>query len=265
MSNTHLIQQAAEQLWQAQQTLQPCSPVRDLFQGELDVATAYQIQQINLERAINEQKRRIVGKKIGLTSKAVQKQLGVDQPDYGSIFADMIVAEGEKISLATLLQPKVEVEVAVVLKHDLPRQDTTLVEFINAIDYVLPAIEIVDSRIENWNIRIGDTIADNASSVLVAIGQQPLPLSQVDLINATMTMYDADNQIVSQGCGAACLGNPLVAGLWLVNTMAKCNTPLQAGDSILTGALGPMVAVTQPNTYRAEIAGLGQISVSFVD
>lgn len=259
MSN---IQQAAEQLWNAQENVAACSPVRELFGEQLDVDTAYQIQQINLERAIKEQGRRIVGKKIGLTSLAVQKQLGVDQPDYGSIFADMVVAEGEKISLKKLLKPKVEAEVALVLAKDLPHGNHTITELIDATAYALPAIEIVDSRVQDWNIRIGDTIADNASSALVALGQQPVKLENLALTKIGMAMYQ-NGDLVSSGNGAACLGNPLVAALWLANTMAKAGTPLKAGDLILTGALGPMVSVTAPSAFNAQIQDLGEVNVVF--
>ena len=264
MSHSSIIEQAAEQLWNAQIQLAACAPVRELFATPLDVDSAYQIQQINLDRAVREQNRRIVGKKIGLTSKIVQQQLGVDQPDYGSIFADMIVAQGQSISLSGLLQPKVEAEVALVLKKDLPNTDTTLVELINAVDYLLPAIEIVDSRVQRWNIQIGDTIADNASSAMVALGQKPVALKDIELDKVGMRMY-AQGDLVAVGNGVACLGNPLVAALWLANNMAKRGAPLKAGDLILTGALGPMVPVTAPTTFSAFIQDLGEVHISFTE
>lgn len=262
MTHPSVIAEAAEQLWNAQNQLEVCAPVRALFADSLDVERAYQIQQINLDRAIKTQNKRIVGKKIGLTSKQVQQQLGVDQPDYGSLFADMILAPGQSVSLASLLQPKVEAEVALVLKRDLLNSDTTLVELINAIDYVLPAIEIVDSRVQHWDIRIGDTIADNASSALVALGQTPVALTDIALDKIGMSMY-SQGELVSVGNGAACLGNPLVAALWLANNMAKRGAPLKAGDLILTGALGPMVAVTAPSHFTAFIQDLGEVQITF--
>ncbi|MDO4249028.1 MAG: 2-keto-4-pentenoate hydratase [Neisseria sp.] len=259
-----MIQQAADALWQAQRSQTACPPVREWFSDGLDVDTAYQIQQINIERAVREEGRRVVGKKIGLTSVAVQKQLGVDQPDFGSIFADMVVAEGESVHLSGLIQPKVEAEVALVLKHDLLLPQHTLTELIHAVDYALPAIEIVDSRVQGWNIRIGDTVADNASSALVAIGQQPVLLKDLALTKIGMAMYQSGD-LVSSGNGAACLGNPLVAALWLANTMAARGMPLKAGNLILTGALGPMVPVTQPSAFKAEIQDLGEINLVFED
>lgn len=264
MSQLHLITQAAEQLWEAQTQLKTCAAVNALFAGGLGVDQAYQIQQINLDRAIKSQNRRIVGKKIGLTSKAVQQQLGVDQPDYGSLFADMIVTQGQRISLSQLIQPKVEAEIALVLKHDLVHSDTTLIELIHAIDYLLPAIEIVDSRVHDWKITIGDTIADNASSAMVALGQQPVALKDVALDKVGMAMY-SNGELVSSGNGAACLGNPLLSALWLANTMASKATPLKAGDLILTGALGPMVSVTEASSFQAFIQDVGEVNVSFTE
>ncbi|MDO4997884.1 MAG: fumarylacetoacetate hydrolase family protein [Neisseria sp.] len=258
----NLIQQAAEQLFIAEQNRQPCAPIRNLFGEGLSVADAYRIQQINVERAI-QSGRRCVGKKIGLTSLAVQQQLGVNEPDFGSIFADKVLMQGQALQTAMLLQPKVEAEVALVLKRDLPRSDNQLLDMLAAVDYALPAIEVVDSRIQNWDIRIGDTIADNASSAAVFLGQQAVSLKDLDLIQLSMQMSDGEN-IVSEGNGKACLGNPLWAATWLANTMAKQGTPLQAGDLILTGALGPMVNVVAGKTYQAHITGLGTVNAEFV-
>lgn len=262
MSNQSLLQQAADQLWYAAQEKQPCSPIRELFSDAINLKDAYAIQNINLMRALAKGQR-IVGKKIGLTSVAVQKQLGVDQPDFGNIFADMVKVEGEQIHLSSLLQPKVEAEIALVLKKDLLYTNNTLIDILDAVDYALPAIEIVDSRVKDWNIRIQDTIADNASSALVAVGQRPVKLKDLDMIKAEMQMYQGD-QRVSQGQGSACLGNPLIATIWLANTMAQMGSPMRAGELILTGALGPMVAVNQPGNYQAHIGGLGSIAIEFV-
>ncbi len=264
VSDMDFLNQVAEQLWNAKNNLQPCLPLSKTFKDSLSVDEAYQIQQVNLDRAINEQNKRIVGKKIGLTSKAVQKQLGVDQPDYGSLFADMIIAEGQTVSLTNLLQPKIEAEVALVLKQDLLHFDNTLIDLINAVDYLLPAIEIVDSRVKDWKISIEDTIADNASSALVALGQKPVALKDVALDKIGMAMY-SQGELVSSGNGAACLGNPLVAALWLANTMAERGNPLKAGDLILTGALGPMVAVNNPSTFTAFIQDLGEVNITFTE
>ena len=258
----NLFQNAADLLWKAEETKSPCKPIRELFDVPLTIEEAYEIQSINTKRYLS-LGNRIVGRKIGLTSKAVQKQLGVDQPDFGNIYSNMLVMEGETIALNSLIQPKVEVELALVLKHDLPHKDTTMIEVMAAIDYVLIAIEIVDSRIQGWDIHIEDTVADNASSALVVLGQTPYQLSEIDLLNANMKLL-ANGEEVSQGIGRNCLGNPLIATRWLAQTMAKMDMPLKAGEVILTGALGPMSVVNKPISYTASFEKYGDLSIEFI-
>ena len=174
MSKAQLIAQAAEQLWQAKQQNSVCEPIRILAgDAGFSLEEAYQIQQLNTQRELA-QGRRIIGHKIGLTSKVVQTQLGVDQPDFGCLFDNMIYADGEDIALSSILQPRVEAEIALVLKRDLNHEHHTVVDILNAIDYVLPAIEIVGSRVRNWDIRLVDTVADNASCGAVVIGSRPV-------------------------------------------------------------------------------------------
>lgn len=256
----NFIEQAAERLWQAHSSSQPCAPVRDLI-GATDVAAAYAVQQINTERWIN-QGRRLVGRKIGLTSKAVQKQLGVDQPDFGMLFADMCVADGEAIDISRIIQPKIEAEIALVIERPLTHAKHTVADIINATAYALPALEIVGSRVANWDIRLTDTIADNASSGLFVLGSRPVRLDAFDIVNCGMLMERRGDQ-VSIGAGAACLGNPLHAAVWLADVMASVGNPLQAGDIIMTGALGPMVVAAAGDVFEARIEGLGQVSASF--
>lgn len=256
-----LLQQAADQLWQAQVTGTPCEPVRKLLGDEANLDNAYRIQQINIDRALA-QGERLTGCKIGLTSTSVQKQLGVDQPDFGRLFASMAVADGEPINASRLLQPKIEAEVALVLEKDLNFDINTITDLINATAYVLPALEIVGSRVANWDITLTDTVADNASSGLYVLGNRPVRLADVDLINCGMVI-ERMGAPVSTGSGAACLGNPLYAALWLANVMAKRGAPLRAGDVILTGALGPMVPVTAGDVFHARIQGLGEVRAQF--
>jgi 2-keto-4-pentenoate hydratase len=254
------IEQAAAQLRQAAQTGKPCAPVRELI-GLTSVADAYAVQEINTKLALAAG-RRIVGAKIGLTSKAVQTQLGVGQPDFGILFADMDVADGTEVAVGRLIQPKCEAEIAFVLCRDLTHENLTAAEVISAVDYALAAIEIVDSRVEMWSIKITDTVADNASSGLYVLGTRPVKLADLDLTGCTMVM-ERNGEQVSAGAGAACLGNPLTALRWLAETMVASGRPLKAGDVVLSGALGPMVAAQPGDRFEARIDGLGSVRAYF--
>lgn len=257
---TNAIDMAAERLRGAYQTRKPCAPIRDLISPD-DVEAAYAVQDINTKAWLAEG-RRIVGRKIGLTSKVVQKQLGVDQPDFGMLYADMAVADGGEVAFSTLMQPKVEAEIALILDKPLNQEHHTVADIEAATAYAVAAIEIVGSRIANWDIKIADTIADNASSGRYILGAQHKRLKDFDLINCAMAMERA-GEVVSSGKGAACLGSPLIAAAWLADAMAKCGRPLQAGDVVLTGALGPMVAVRAGDQFEARIEGLGQVRARF--
>lgn len=251
---------AAALLRAAHQDGRSIAPLRDRL-AATDVDAAYAIQESNTRQWLAEG-RRLVGRKIGLTSLAVQAQLGVDQPDFGMLFADMALGDGEPVALGRLIQPKVEAEIALVIGRDLTHERHTYADLIRATEYALPAIEIVDSRIENWNIKFVDTVADNASSGLFVLGGRPLKLSDFDIANCAMEMKRGD-EVVSRGNGRACLGSPLNAAVWLADVMVRCGRPLQAGDIVLTGALGPMVAVKPGERYDVSIEGLGQVSALF--
>lgn len=260
MSNQSLVQSLATRLREAERARQAIEPVR----GEIaldDVVTAYAIQQANVDARVAAGER-IVGRKIGLTSLAVQKQLGVDQPDFGALFAGMAAGDGQPMSLATLIQPKVEAEIALVLERDLTHEQHTFADLLSASAYAVAAIEVVDSRIQNWDIRFVDTVADNASSARFVLGSRPVPLSKLDLVECGMTL-EREGEVLSRGVGAACLGNPLNAAAWLADRMVQLGTPLRAGDVLMTGALGPMVAVRQPGAYTAQIEGLGSVRAIF--
>jgi 2-keto-4-pentenoate hydratase len=258
--NEFSIQTAADQLFHAGRNNAPCEPIRTLL-ADGDLEAAYAVQALNTKRALAAG-RRLVGRKIGLTSLAVQKQLGVGQPDYGMLFADMARGDAEDISLLDVLQPKVEAEIAFILGRDLPHEQLTAADLFRAIEYAVPAIEIVGSRVANWDIRITDTIADNASSGLYVLGSRPVKISDFDPRLCGMVMEKA-GEPVSVGAGAACLGSPLNAALWLAKIMAKVGQPLSAGDTILSGALGPMAAVQPGDVFEVRIEGLGAVRAAF--
>ncbi|HSV37077.1 MAG TPA: 2-keto-4-pentenoate hydratase [Ramlibacter sp.] len=258
--NAREIEQAANLLWNAAEVGEPVAPLRDSFPG-LTGEDAYAIQEHNTERRLKAGAR-LVGRKVGLTARSVQQQLGVDQPDYGMLFADMSVTDGEPVRWSRLMQPKVEAEVALVMEHDLPEPGITPAQLLRAVAFALPAIEIVGSRIADWNIRFVDTVADNASSSAFVLGNTPVGLKGLDMRLAGMVMERAGEQ-VSLGAGAACLGHPLNAALWLANKMAGLGHALKAGDVVLTGALGPMVAVRPGDVFEARIGGLGSVRAVF--
>lgn len=259
-SSPEAIRQAADRLYEAARTGVPAAPIRDLLEPG-DVAGAYAVQQINTERALAAG-RRLVGRKIGLTAVAVQKQLGVDQPDYGMLFADMARGDAEDIAMKDVMQPKVEAEIAFVLGRDLDSDQLTVADLFRSIDYAVAAIEIVGSRVARWDIRITDTVADNASSGLYVLGSRPVKLAKFDPRMCGMVMELA-GEPVSVGAGLACLGSPLNAALWLAKTMARVGAPLKAGDTILSGALGPMVAANPGDVFDVRIDGLGAVRASF--
>ena len=250
----------AKKLREASESGQLISPIRDLIGNEnLEAAYQIQTQNINLRVAAGA---RIVGRKIGLTSKVVQKQLGVDQPDFGALLDTMEVLNGDEIPWNELHQPKAEAEIAFVLKEDITNPSITVHELISAIDYALPAIEIVGSRIADWNIKITDTIADNASASHYILGHSPKSLSEFDLIACKMTMIK-NGEKVSEGIGAACLGSPINSTIWLAKKLIENGNPLRAGEVILTGALGPMAGIEAGDQLAAHFEGLGSVSVSF--
>ena len=259
---TEPVDAAARRLATAAETGVPCAPVRDLI-GDHDQDRAYAVQAVLADRRLAGGER-IVGRKIGLTSRAVQAQLGVGSPDFGTLFGSMAYADREPIPLSRFLQPRVEAEVAFVLGHDLDRPEPTVADVIRATDHVLAAIEVVDSRIAEWDITIADTIADNASSGAFVLGTAPRRLADIDLVGAGMVM-EQRGDVVSTGAGVACLGSPVAAVVWLARALGRQGQPLRAGDVVLSGALGPVVPVTGPGVFRARISGLGELTAVFED
>lgn len=255
-----VVDRLATRLEHAESARQPIDPIAAEI-GEGNIEVAYAVQSEVTRRGVAGG-RRLVGRKIGLTSKAVQQQLGVDQPDYGALFADMEVPTGEAIATAGLIQPRVEAEIALVLERDLAGEDVTLGELMRSTAYAVAALEVVDSRIRDWKISILDTVADNGSSARYVLGASPRRLTDVDLEGCGMTMT-RNGTIVSVGSGSACLGHPLRAALWLARAMARVGQPLRSGDVVLTGALGPVSPVSAGEVYEARISGFGPVSVTF--
>lgn len=251
------IERAADAIWQARDTRTTIARVSETF----DIASAtdaYAVAERNTARAIAHGAK-VSGKKIGLTSKAVQQQLGVDQPDYGVLFADMEYLSGGTVAADRLIQPKAEAEIAFVVGRDLDEADLTWSRFLLGLEYALPAIEIVDSVINDWKITLVDTIADNASCGAYVLGLEPRRIGDVALAACGMDLRK-NGATASVGAGVACLGNPLNAAFWLARTMAAVGQPLRAGDVVMSGALGPMVPVTKGDRIEVDISGLGQVS-----
>lgn len=255
------ISSAADRLEIARGTSRPTPPVRDLL-GNNDIALAYRVQ-AELTRRRTRDGLLVVGRKIGLTSRAVQRQLGVDQPDFGVLFDDMAFSDNRDVPVSALLQPRVEAEIAFFLATDLDgRLDAATVR--GAVGYATPALEIVDSRIAEWDINIVDTIADNGSSALFVLGTDRVSLSSFEPRDVEMWMT-IDGEEVSIGAGTACLGDPLHALSWLARTGKELGTPLRAGEVVLSGALGPMAPISPGSTVRAGISGLGTVTAHLTE
>lgn len=253
---------AAARLADAASTGVPCDPILDLLPGGT-IDDGYLVQQRVLELLRSDHRR--IGRKIGLTSPAVQEQMGVDTPDFGVLYAEMGIGDGLPVPSTELLQPRIEAEVAFVLAHDLPDRPVIASDVLRATDFVVAAIEIVDSRIRDWNISIVDTVGDNASSGMFVLGGSPRPLDEIDdLRECSMTLTGPDGDaVLSSGTGAACLGHPVNAVVWLANAVAERGDPLRAGEVILSGSLGPLVPVERGATYTATIEGLGSVRATF--
>ncbi len=251
----------ADNLMEAKKSRKPCLPLTEQYPS-LTLQDAYAISEITLQNVLGQGKARVVGKKIGLTSRAVQKQLGVSEPDFGYLTSNMNVALGDTVSRSSLLQPRVEGEVAFVLKKDLKGPGLTVADVVAATDYILPSIEIIDSRVKDWKIKIQDTVADNASSALFVLGTEPRALGKVDLRLSGMALR-INGEVLSTGCGAACLDHPTLAVAWLANTLGKFGVNLKAGEVILSGAFGPVVPVNAGDHVEVAIAGLGAVHCFF--
>jgi 2-keto-4-pentenoate hydratase len=257
-----LHQELADALDGAERTRTAIAPLTEANPG-LTLEDAYAIQTINVERRVGAG-RVIRGRKVGLTSKPMQQLLGVGEPDFGVLFDDMFVEDGDLIALDTLLQPRVEAEMAFVLGNDLEGPGVTTSNALAAIEGVLPSIEIVDSRIVDWRIHLADTVADNASSGRLVVGGTLTPVSGIDL-RLVGVVVSRNGQMIDTGAGAAALGNPARCVAWLANKLAGFGQGLRAGDVVLPGALHKMVPVEGGDTFRAEFAYLGAVNACFTN
>ncbi|MBX3497167.1 MAG: fumarylacetoacetate hydrolase family protein [Parvibaculum sp.] len=256
----HDLKAIAAALAEARHSRTPIPPVTETSSG-FDVASAYAVQEINTRRRLAAGER-IVGRKIGLTSPAVQTQLGVNEPDYGMLFDVDDVSGAAAVSVAGLMQPKVEAEIAFILGKPLKQPNPSLDEVASAIDCAAAAVEIVDSAIADWRITLADTVADNASGAKFVLGKDRRKLSEIDLHLGGMEMLLNGKQ-VSVGVGAACLGNPLNAVQWLARKMVEVGRPLGAGDIILSGALGPMCNASRGSAFTVYVQGFKPLHVAF--
>lgn len=254
--------EAARQLLDAYTSGKPIAPLASTY-DDLTLEDAYAIQQLQIHE-LTSAGRVVKGHKVGLTSAAMQRLLGVDEPDYGHLLDDFFYLEHAPIPLSRFVQPRVEPEVAFVLKRALRGPGVTVHEAIAAVDFVLPALEIVDSRIEDWKIGLFDTIADNASSGAVVLGSTPTALGDVDLRLAGAVMT-RNGTVVGTGAGGAVLGSPITSLVWLANTVGGRGVTLEAGHVILPGSVCAMVPVDVGDTFTATFAGLGSVTARFVN
>lgn len=228
--------------------------------NDLTVTDAYKIQLINIDKELAEGNK-VTGKKIGLTSLAVQNMLGVNTPDFGHLLQNMKV-ENNTIKIETMLQPKVEGEIAFVLKEDITGPNATTQDVLNATEYVTAAIEIVDSRIKDWKIGIVDTVADNASSGMYVLSDKIVDPNSIDLKAIEMDLY-RDDEKINSGLGSAVLGDPAFSVAWLANTLSQYGVVLKKGDVVLSGALSGMLIAEKGKSYTARFTELGSINVRF--
>jgi 2-keto-4-pentenoate hydratase len=260
MASENVIRELADELWQADQTSVPIAPLTDRH-PDLGIEDAYAIQSHNIERRITAGAQ-MRGRKVGLTSLPMQRLLGVDEPDYGVIVDDMLIEDGDPIELSRLVQPRVEAEMAFVMDRDLAGPGVTAATALAAIAGVLPAVEIVDSRVADWKIKLVDTVADNASSGLLVLGGTLHRVMDLDL-RLLGVVVTRGGRLLDTGAGAAALGNPARCVAWLANKLAGFGDSLRAGDIVLPGAVHKMVPVSAGDVFRADFAHLGAVTVRF--
>lgn len=256
------IQHYGDALFHALTHRQPIAPLTE-EEPDITVDDAYRIQLRMMEQRLAATKERIVGKKIGVTSKAVMDMLNVRQPDFGQLTSGMVYNDGDAIRMDTLIAPRAEGEIAFILKRDLKGPGITNADVLAATDSVMACFEIVDSRVRDWKIKIQDTIADNASAAAFVLGDRAVDPRTVDLTTCGMVL-EKNGEIVGTGAGAAALGSPVNAVAWLANTLGRLDMGLNAGEVILSGSLAALIPVKTGDQVRVSIGGIGSCSVRFV-
>lgn len=250
----------AEIIYKAEQEHYQVGRITDK-EPKLTEQDAYHIQMINVERKIREGKR-VIGFKIGLTSKPVQAMLGVDRPDYGYLFSDMIIPSGESISMQNLIQPKVEAELSFYIGKELRGPGVTIAQVYAATEYVFPSLELIDSRIRDWDVKVEDTIADNASATGIVMGNQMARIGDVDM-RLTGMNYEKNVELIASSTTAQVGGNPAYMVATLANMLAETRHSIPAGSIVMAGALTPPEPVKAGDVIRASFTGMGSVSVRF--
>jgi 2-keto-4-pentenoate hydratase len=254
------IETLAERLREAEDTAVPIDPLT-AEHPSLSVSNAYAVQRFNIERRVAEGSV-VRGHKIGLTAKAMQAIFGIDEPDYGHLMVEMFELEDSTIAMDRLIAPRVEIEPAFILRHELRGPGATIADVIRAVEFVLPSIEVIDSRVRNWEIGLADTIADNGSSARVVLGGRPRRLTDVDLRRESAQVY-VDDVLVACGTTRAVLGNPLAGVAWLANALGAYGVVLDAGHVVLPGTPLAAVPVASGNRVSGCFSTLGDVAVSF--
>ncbi|AKH65301.1 MULTISPECIES: fumarylacetoacetate hydrolase family protein [Photorhabdus] len=257
----NVINHIGEKLFQSWRSHQAINPISDEY-PKLTLHDAYLIQQKVIARRLETTDERIIGKKIGITSQAVMDILDVDQPDFGILTSDMYYENNATVPIEQLIAPKAEGEIGFILKRNLRGPGITAEDVLQATAYVVPCIEIVDSRIRDWKIKITDTVADNASSGLFVIGDGTRLPSEIDLAAVTMTL-EKNGKLIDTGIGAAAFGHPANAVAWLANMLGTLDTTLRQGEIILSGSLATMVPVNAGDQLKINLLGLGSARINF--
>ncbi|MCL4441996.1 MAG: fumarylacetoacetate hydrolase family protein [Firmicutes bacterium] len=255
------IRTIAAELLKAEETQTPVDTLTNTYPG-LSVEDAYQIQLAQVGMQL-EKGHKVVGKKIGLTSKGMQQLLGVDEPDYGHLYEHMLLLEGQPCRRDELIWPRIEGELAFILKDRLKGPGVTIADVYRATTGIMPAIEIVDSRIRDWKIKLPDTVADNGSSARFVLGSRMVPIEELDLRHIGMVL-EKNGEMINNGAGAAVWGHPAAAVAWLANKLAAFDIALEPGEIILSGAITAAVEAAAGDVFTLSFHTLGTLNLKFI-